>query len=369
MKKDRYQKKEKSDPLVLCGETEEAMNVLVINGSSKGKNSNTYKLTTAFVEGLKSKNEESLLIEELQVNQLVIKPCLGCFSCWKNTPGKCVIEDDMKIVLEKLLWADITLWSFPLFYFNVPGKLKMLIDRLLPMVLPFMESGAESGGHPSRYDMSKKRYVLISTCGFYTAKGNYDSVISMFGHFLGKDNFETIFCGQGELFRVPELKDRTNEYLSFVKNAGAEYLEEKISDDTRKQLETLLFPREIFESMADASWGIDESTGKKMDETLVFIKQMAALYNKNSYQGQEKVLEMDFTDVDKKYQILLKEDGSEVLTENFKDATTKIITPYTVWADIASGKLNGAEAMMKQMYRVEGDYDIIMRWNDYFGGN
>ena len=345
------------------------MNVLVINGSPKGKNSNTYKLTTAFVEGLKGKNEESLLVEELQVNQLEIKPCLGCFSCWKNTPGKCVTEDDMKIVLDKLLWADITLWSFPLFYFNVPGKLKMLIDRLLPMVLPFMESDAESGGHPSRYDMSKKRYVLISTCGFYTAQGNYDSVISMFGHFLGKDNFETIFCGQGELFRVPELKDRTNEYLSFVKNAGAEYLEGKTSGYTRKQLETLLFPREIFESMADASWGIDERTGKKMDETLVFIKQMAALYNKNSYQGQEKVLEMDLTDVDKKYQILLKEDGSEVLTENFKDATTKIITPYTVWADIASGKLNGAEALMKQMYRVEGDYDIIMRWNDYFGGN
>ena len=34
-----------------------------------------------------------------------------------------------------------------------------------------MAQGAQGGGHPSRYDMEGKRYVLISTCGFYTAQG------------------------------------------------------------------------------------------------------------------------------------------------------------------------------------------------------
>ena len=144
----------------------------------------------------------------------------------------------------------------------MPGKLKMLIDRQLPMVLPFMDTGKENGGHPSRFDLSKKRHVIISTCGFYTAQGNYDSVIPMFSHLLGKDQFETIFCGQGELFRVPQLADRTNEYLEYVKKAGEEFLEGKISEKTRKQLETLLFPREIFESMADASWGVDKKDGE-----------------------------------------------------------------------------------------------------------
>ena len=48
-------------------------------------------------------------------------------------------------------------------HFFVPGGLKTLIDRQLPMVLPFMVSGAESGSHPGRYDMSGKRNILIST--------------------------------------------------------------------------------------------------------------------------------------------------------------------------------------------------------------
>ena len=64
---------------------------------------------------------------------------------------------------------------------------------------------AENGGHPSRYDMSGKRTVLISTCGFYTAKGNYNCVSDLFDRLCGKGGYTAIFCGQGELFRVNEL--------------------------------------------------------------------------------------------------------------------------------------------------------------------
>lgn len=344
------------------------MNILLINGSPKGKGSNTYKLSTAFIEGLKLGSKETVAVEELQVNQLDVKPCLGCFSCWNKTPGKCVIKDEMEEVIQKLLWADITIWSFPLYYFNVPGKLKNLIDRQLPMVLPFMVQDAESGSHPGRYDMSGKRNVLISTCGFYTAKGNYDSVLHMFNHLLGKDNYETIFCGQGEVFRVPELSKQTGEYLENVKKAGTEYISGKITEETRKQLNTMLFDRETFEAMADASWGVEKETGEKMDESLIFTKQMAALYNKKSYNGKEIVLEMNYTDIDKCYQVILREGGSEVLTDNFKDYTTRIETPYTLWCDIASGKIRGDEAMMKGMYKVKGDFELMLHWDKYFGG-
>lgn len=347
---------------------DEKMNILLINGSPKGKGSNTYKLSKAFIEGMTEALGENICVEELQVNRLEVKPCLGCFGCWNKTPGECVIKDDMKEVIKKRLWADITLWSFPLYYFNVPGGLKNLIDRQLPMVLPFMVSESESGSHPARYDMEGKKNVLISTCGFYTAKGNYESVKEMFNHLCGKDNYETIFCGQGELVRVPELSSRCNEYLNSVKKAGYEYVNGGISDDIKEALNTLLFPRETFEAMADASWGVEKETGKKMDESLIFTKQMAALYNKASYKGKEIVLEMVYTDIDKCYQVVLGENGAVVLTGDFKNYTTKIETPYSVWCDIASGKIRGDEAMMKGMYKVKGDFELMLHWDTYFGG-
>ena len=42
----------------------------------------------------------------------------------------------MQTVIGNQLKADIILWSFPLYYFNVPGILKNLIDRQLPMSFP-----------------------------------------------------------------------------------------------------------------------------------------------------------------------------------------------------------------------------------------
>ena len=51
----------------------------------------------------------------------------------------------------------------------------------------------------------------LSTCGFYTAEGNYDGVLSLFDHMCGKGNHDHILCGQGELFRVPELHERKYE--------------------------------------------------------------------------------------------------------------------------------------------------------------
>ena len=83
------------------------MNILLINGSPKGKGSNTYKLATAFINGLKSDCEKQCAIEEVHVNKLDLQPCLGCFACWNKTPGKCVINDDMKSVNEVNAIIDI----------------------------------------------------------------------------------------------------------------------------------------------------------------------------------------------------------------------------------------------------------------------
>lgn len=353
------------------------MNILVINGSPKGPGSNTYKLTEAFLEGLKSELQsddqgKEVLVEEIQVNRLHIKPCLGCFSCWNKTPGKCCIQDDMQEVIAKLLWADITIWSFPLYYFTVPGGLKNLIDRQLPMVLPFMTERKDqvgSGSHPARYDMSCKKTVVISTCGFYTAAGNYDGVISLFDHMCGKDQYTTLFCGQGELFRIPELSKRTDEYLGYVKEAGKEYASGSISEETSAKLHQLLYPKEVFERMADASWGIDKGSGEKDSDALIFTRQMAALYQKESYTGKDQVLEMYYTDLDERYQIILGKDGSQVDTDGSKTATTRIETPFSVWRSIASGEMRGDEALMKQLYRVKGDFDLLLKWDTYFGNS
>lgn len=350
------------------------MRILAINGSPKGERSNTWRLTSAFLQGIAAQEEnahgQAPAIETLSVAALDIKPCRGCFSCWSKTPGKCCIRDDMQGVIEKILWADVIIWSFPLYYFGLPGPLKNLIDRQLPMSLPFMSAEAENGGHPSRYDMSGKRTVVISTCGFYTAKGNYGGVTDLFDRLCGKGGYTALFCGQGELFRVKELAERTDEYLFWVRKAGEEFTRDGIREETRSKLDQNLFPRDVFEAMADASWGVGKS-GEKEDPSLVFTRQMAALYRRQAWPGRDVVLDMNYTDIGKTYRIVLGERGSHVEekpAEGFAaDCTTQINTPLSVWRSIASGEIAGDEALMRHLYSVEGDFDLMMHWDEYFG--
>lgn len=350
------------------------MNILVINGSPKGNRSNTYKLAKAFLAGMEEsiKAEEGAFeVEEIQVDRQDIRPCLGCFSCWSKTPGVCCIQDDMRDVIQKLLWADVTIWSFPLYYFTVPGGLKNLIDRQLPMVQPFMvenEAQTGNGSHPPRYDMSGKKTVVISTCGFYTAQGNYDGVCSLFDHVCGKGKYTTVFCGQGELFRVPDLSQRTDEYLGYVQKAGKEYAAGEILPKTREKLDQLLYPQEIFEKWADMSWGVEKPDGEKESDALNFTKNMAVLYRKESYSGREQVLEMYYTDADECYQIIMGKDGGRVVTDGSMTATTRIETPLSLWRSIAAGEVRGDEALMNQLYKVKGDFNLLLKWDDYFVG-
>ena len=339
------------------------MRVLVINGSPKVEKSNTMCLTRAFLDGAGWQDAEIV-----DVARSDIKACLGCFACWNKTPGKCVINDGMGEILAKLIGADVIIWSFPLYYFGVPGTLKNLIDRQLPLNLPFMVKDSESGAHPARYDLSHQRHIIISTCGFWTIEGNYNAVTEMFDHICGKDKYTKIFCAQGELLGIPELKGRTEEYLETVRCAGAEFTKAGISVETTARLAAPLFPQSVFEKMADASWGIDASgaSNAPADDALNFTKQMAALYTPG---GTEHVLELCYTDIDKTYQLLLTKKGSDVITDNFRAYTTRIETPYSVWRAIARGEISGQGALFQHQYRVIGDFSLMLKWDELFGGS
>ena len=325
------------------------MKILLINGSPKGAKSNSLRLAHSFLDGIRdheSERERAVEVEELHLNALRIAPCKGCFACWRQTPGSCCMKDDMQTVMEGLLSANLVIWSFPLYYYSVPGLLKNLIDRQLPMSLPFMcesRDGNGSGGHPSRYDRS------------------------MVDHVLGQGKYTSIFCGQGELFRVKELSARTDAYLAAVRQAGREYASGRIQAETEMKLKALLYPREVFEKMADASWGISKDNGEKEEESLIFTRQMAALYNRDRFDGQERVLEICYTDLGKTYRIKLGKDGAEVLTDESLRATTRIDTPFSVWLSLSRGEMRGDEALAKHLYTVSGDFSLMMNWDRYFG--
>ena len=60
-----------------------------------------------------------------------IKFCIGCLSCQKT--GKCVIKDDIPVLMEKVKLADTLVFVTPIYYYEMSGQLKTFLDRMNPL--------------------------------------------------------------------------------------------------------------------------------------------------------------------------------------------------------------------------------------------
>ena len=91
-------------------------------------NSNSDQLADAFIQGAK---EGGNSIEEISLKDKNIAFCKGCLACLKL--GECVIKDDANSITEHIKQADVIVWATPIYYYEMSGQMKTLIDRLNPM--------------------------------------------------------------------------------------------------------------------------------------------------------------------------------------------------------------------------------------------
>ncbi|NLD92539.1 MAG: hypothetical protein GX639_07710 [Fibrobacter sp.] len=139
-------------------------NVLIVNGSPRKKNGATYFYLHHFIKGIEKSNAEVEVID-IYNSDIKIEPCKGCLSCWLKTNGKCIINDDANIIIDKLNSSYVTIFAFPLFIDSTPAKLKALFDRIFINVAPVFVSYKNLTRHPVR-KLNEKYMVLFSTCGF-----------------------------------------------------------------------------------------------------------------------------------------------------------------------------------------------------------
>ena len=149
------------------------MNVLVVNASPHGDKGNTGWILNPFIEGMKNEGAEVTVLYTRKMN---IKPCLGCLACWLKTPGECVLKDDYDPVLPMIKAADIIVFATPLYWDGVSGPMKMFLDRMTPMGLPFLEMRDGRDRHPVREGYGHGKVVVVSTCGYFSTE-NFDAML------------------------------------------------------------------------------------------------------------------------------------------------------------------------------------------------
>ena len=104
------------------------MSRVVIITTSLRARSNSDILAEKVAEGAKAAGHK---VEVISLKDKTISFCKGCLACQKTF--KCVIKDDAMEIAEKVKEADTLVFTTPIYYYEMSGQMKTLLDRLNPL--------------------------------------------------------------------------------------------------------------------------------------------------------------------------------------------------------------------------------------------
>jgi len=101
------------------------MKRVIVISTSLRHGSNSDMLADKFAEGAIAAGND---VEKISLVGKEIQFCKGCFGCQKL--GRCVIKDDVNDIMAKVMNADVICWATPIYYYEMSGQMKTLIDRM-----------------------------------------------------------------------------------------------------------------------------------------------------------------------------------------------------------------------------------------------
>lgn len=104
------------------------MKKVIVISTSLRVGSNSDMLADKFIEGAINAGHDVKKITLIDKN---IQFCRGCLACVKTQ--KCALKDDVAEIMQQVLAADVIVWATPIYYYEMSGQMKTLIDRMNPM--------------------------------------------------------------------------------------------------------------------------------------------------------------------------------------------------------------------------------------------
>lgn len=254
-----------------CFEPGKIKNIVVFDGGPRDeKYSKTSFMVENFIAGAESADAT---IEYFKLKDLIIHHCIGCYTCWTKTPGECIYKDDMTELRKKYREADLIIFASPLYIFNVTGILKDFMDRLLPILKPYMLINVKGFiKHPDRFpEKGEQGFVVFSASGFPDVKHNFDGLQAMF-RLWDSHNEHTHLMGEfylpaAEMIVQPVYEKRRETVANICFMAGKDIVGKGKID--KKYMQEVSFPgvsRTRFQKQADYFWETLDGKAQYLNE-------------------------------------------------------------------------------------------------------
>ena len=164
------------------------MKITILNGNQNTENVKFDNYLKSLSDLLESSNHT---VTTLELKEMDIKLCIGCFNCWVKTPGECRVADDSRDVCREYINSDFVLFASPIIMGFTSTLLKKAHEKLLPLLLPYLELVQNESHHVSRYEKYPKIGLLLEK-----EKDTDDEDLKIITDIYKRNaiNFKTSFC-------------------------------------------------------------------------------------------------------------------------------------------------------------------------------
>lgn len=99
-------------------------------------------------------------IEWIDLSELKISNCVGCFGCWTRTPGRCVIRDDATRVYPLIAASEKVLYVTHVKYGGYDTVMKTMLERAIPVQQAFLRIVQGETHHVQRAVVPKQAVIV-----------------------------------------------------------------------------------------------------------------------------------------------------------------------------------------------------------------
>lgn len=230
------------------------------------RNNQTSKTEIVLQSFLKGCKEAGAEVETIYLREKTIEHCIGCYSCWTKTPGKCIHQDDAEEITKKIYTSDCVIYASPLYHFNVYSLLKKYMERTLPVLYPYLVPRADGATtHPLREGYKTPYTVIMGVCGFPEVS-HFDAFSHTF-HKLAQAGdgkiIAEIYRPASETLAVPIFSEMSRNVLKTLQTAGKELITTgTIRSELTEEIARMDYDVEQMRQQANLFWDTCITEGK-----------------------------------------------------------------------------------------------------------
>jgi putative NADPH-quinone reductase len=357
------------------------MKVLLVCANPR-KTGYTQRLIELFLQGLRETPAEITCVDLAGQNLL---PCRGCYHCWVVTPGRCVHSDNMPVLLERVLEADVVVCATPLYFYSMSSALKVFFERTLPLTQAGVHSspGGRVRKNPRYPDRWHGKRLITIVAGAFNDPEVLRPANETFQLIAGGLSLELggqLTRPESYLLDYPLSKPKTLKRVetAFIQAGREAGTTGRLSAETMTAASLpLAADLEHFCAYSNLYWAQAVQMGEPGQvpanvqarvsaDVRILIHEMARSLDPRAAARTRAVLQFDFPDQRLQFRLTVDHGRARVEETATAQPDLRVRCEAGVWARVFLRQLNVRQALLDRQLVLEGDKSLFARLDRLF---